>query len=176
MRRLPPIIGLAMACSGCAYGPGYGYGYGYGASYPAASYGYGTDYGYAAAPAYGYAAPAYGYVAPYYGYAPVAAVNFGYFGGGNYYREHPWNGNNHWSGGQPHNWSGGEGHHWSGGDGHQGFRGNDFHGNAQARAAPTPPPQVSTPAPHFAGTPRIPPGAGINAGKNYGGPDGGPSR
>jgi hypothetical protein len=145
MRRFLPIIGLALACGGCTYGPGYGYGYGYGASYPAANY--------------GYAAPAYGYGAPYYGYAPGAAVNFGYFGGGNYNRDHQWDGNNHWSGGQPHNWSGGDGRRWSGGDGH---------GSPQARAA------APAPAPRPAPPPWVQGGPG--AGTNFGGPDGGASR
>ena len=155
MRRFLPIIGLALACGGCAYGPGYGYGYGYGASYPAAGYGYGTDYG--------YAVPAYGYGAPYYGYAPGATVNFGYFGGGNYDRDHQWNGNNHWSGGQPHNWSGGDGHRWSGGNGQ-----HDFHGSPQARAvAPAPAPRPVPP-------PRLP--RAPEPIRNAGGPDGGPSR
>jgi len=63
MRRLLLVIGLALACSGCAaYGPndydGYGYQYG---SYnpPDYQFGYST-YGY---PSYGYSAPSYsGYV------------------------------------------------------------------------------------------------------------------
>lgn len=121
MRRFLLITGLALACSGCAYGPDYGYGYG--SSYP---YGYGAGYG--------YAYPSYGYGAPYYGYAPAASVNFGFVGGG---------GHDNWRhGDEDHHFASGQQYHWSGGDGHQAF-----HGTPQAHAAPAPrpapPPRVS---------------------------------
>lgn len=56
---------LALAISGCYYGPPPSYGY----------YGYG--YGYPAYPAYG------GY---YYG----PSVSFGYYGGGGWHHDHDW--------------------------------------------------------------------------------------
>jgi len=158
MRRFLLITGLALACSGCAYGPDYGYGYG-AAAYP---YGYGGGYAYPSygygAPAYAYSAPAYGYSAPYYGYSPGAGFNFGFFGGGDH--DHHWDGDHQ---GDWHRW--GDGGHDSHGNG---FQGGGFHGGGQARGGPPPAPRVSAPAPRF------PPGTGINVGKNYGGPEGGP--
>jgi hypothetical protein len=60
MRRIVLVAGLALACSGCAYGPDY--------AYP--GYGYYGGYGYPAYPAYpAYGSYAYGYGYPY-GYAP----------------------------------------------------------------------------------------------------------
>jgi len=161
MRRLLLIGGLALALSGCAaYGPDYGSGYGYGSAYPYAS-GYGGGYGYAY-PSYGYSAPSYGYSAPYYGYGapyynPGPNVSFGFFGGG--------------GGDRDRHWDGGHGGDWRrSGDGGRDFQHNDFRGNPQARAVPAPAPRAFTPAP-----PR-PQGGGMNVGKNYGGPEGGPSR
>jgi hypothetical protein len=82
MRRFLVIIGLAMACSGCAtYGtPDYGYSYAYGSySYPYYSYNYPSyNYGY---PSYRYSYPSYSYSAPYYGYASGPGFNFEVSGG-----------------------------------------------------------------------------------------------
>jgi hypothetical protein len=163
MRRLLLIGGLALALSGCAaYGPDYGYGYGsYGSAYPYGS-GYGTDYGYAS-PSYGYSAPAYGYSAPYYGYNPGPSVNFGFFGGGG--------DRDRFRRGDEGRFRRGDEGRFGGGDFRRpGDGGHDFRG--QARAMPTPAPRVSAPGP----APRVarPPGGGVNVGKNYGGPEGGP--
>jgi hypothetical protein len=66
MRRIILIAGLALACSGCAYGPDYGY----------PGYGYYGGYGYSGYPAYG--SYAYGYGLPYgYGYAPYWGPSLG---------------------------------------------------------------------------------------------------
>jgi hypothetical protein len=140
MRCIILTAGLALACSGCAYGPDYYTGY---SGYPAYS-GYPVYSGYPAYPPYAYGYPGYGYV-PYWG----PSVGIGIVGGGDhdYYRHY--------------------GDYWRYGDEHrfdqrrfdEGGRGQGFWQHGEGRAAVAVPnaappvPRVAAPVPQVAARP-----------------------